>query len=185
MYIRSVITPVSSTFHDFSFTEARRKTDERLSNENSQGAVREATISQGNPKTVAPEKLDASKNIKINDSPETIRPGSPADIQQPKNLQKFDEQKQDIQTDVNNQEIHRDFVQKEERKLENRNAEQKELQKEEQTANEVNENLRRTESRKKFFEDLSRLEQRQEKLSQLFKAQTDIAFIGKHANLTA
>jgi hypothetical protein len=156
MYIIDVITPVSSA--DAVLSQPPRRDQSR--------AIEISSDHPAGPKQAEPAKspLSESKAIELKHF---------KDVQTP--------EPQTLKINDSNQEQ----VKSEQEHIESSNEQRRKFYQDELTHDELKLNEQREEARKKFFEDLNLYERRQAKLSEIFKRQSELPFIGKHADLTA
>jgi hypothetical protein len=93
--------------------------------------------------------------------------------------------RENIQDLLHRQEIRQEILQQELERAEKQKAERDDFSRNQESTQDAKQTSSREDARKQFFEDLSKVEAQQEKMSKIFQEQINIAFIGKHANLTA
>jgi len=93
--------------------------------------------------------------------------------------------KEGFQIELQRQELRNEIVQQENAVADFKKTQKEEIASQERLDQQVEESARREAAREQFFEDLSLFESQQLKLSKIFQAQSELALIGKHADLTA
>jgi hypothetical protein len=183
MYSIYVISGISSSSPAFSFSgdkrPARDVTDKKPSAEASASIPPADTLAVVETKKQTDVQVSTSEEIKkASEFSETHKSNRTSE-------DRLINQKIEVKEDAQSAVQRHDILQESIDQIEVQKQQKQDLLKQEDYKKSESDKIQHEESRKQFFEDLSRYQLGQEKLSKIFQKQSELSFIGKHANITA
>lgn len=183
MYIKDVITGINSSIPAFSFSGDKRPARDVSDKKQ----VPEVPDQPSPADKLSAVETNRERNIQVRTSEQIEKAEQFPQLHKTgrTSTERLINQKVEVKEQAQEAVVQHDEVRQSEQDAELEKAEKQNLIRKEELHKAENEKIEHETARKQFFEDLTRFQLRQEKLSKIFQKQSEIAFIGKHADVTA